>query len=209
MRPSLDIDQINSRLDFVSVFVRPDNQLPCQRISKSLSKIKNMRKTTTLLRKGIDNAKQKRNAFKSGVWASLLEFCYHTIDIADRLGEVSGADHLPLRIRAAEVLDRNALQRIGRIVHDTVDLASSGDQHRTVVKRGTNQHLDQIKEMYDGMEKTLSEKTVKITGTMPPGSNVTPKATYLPHLGFHLSVPLNQGTGEPVYDGAELGWERV
>lgn len=67
LRPSLDVDQINSRLDFVSVFVRPANQDTRESLSRSLSKIKNMRKSVTMLRKGIDSGKQSHIAFKSGV----------------------------------------------------------------------------------------------------------------------------------------------
>lgn len=67
LRPSLDVDLIDARLDFVSVFVRPGNQVPREKLSKSLGRIKNMRNTVTLLHKGIDGNKATQNAFKSGV----------------------------------------------------------------------------------------------------------------------------------------------
>lgn len=134
LRPSLDVDMIQSRLDFISVFVRPDNQPLCQKLSKSLSKVKNMRTTFTLLHKGIDGGRQRQNTFKSGVWSSLIEFCYHTIDIVETLGEVLGASVLPICVRAIETLDRLRLQKIGRVIYETVDLESSADQYRTVIK---------------------------------------------------------------------------
>ena len=47
LRPSLDLEEINTRLDFVTVFVRPDNLIPMQKLSKSMNKVKNMRNTVT------------------------------------------------------------------------------------------------------------------------------------------------------------------
>ena len=67
LRPSLDVEVINTRLDFISVFVRPDNQAVRDKFSKNLSRIKNMRNTIMLLHKGIESGKAKQNGFKSGV----------------------------------------------------------------------------------------------------------------------------------------------
>jgi DNA mismatch repair protein MSH5 len=67
LRPSLNFEEIKLRLDFVSVFSRPENQTVCDQLSKSLRGVKNMRNTVTLLRKGIDGGKSRHNAFKNGV----------------------------------------------------------------------------------------------------------------------------------------------
>jgi DNA mismatch repair protein MSH5 len=67
LRPSLDLDYINARLDFISVFVRPANHSVRDKLSKSLGHIRNMRNTVTLLHKGIDGGKAKQAAFKNGV----------------------------------------------------------------------------------------------------------------------------------------------
>lgn len=207
LRPSLDVDMIQCRLDFISVFVRPDNQPLCQKLSKSLSKVKNMRATFTLLHKGIDGGRQRQNTFKSGVWSSLMEFCYHTIDIVETLGEVVGALMLPICVRAIETLDRLRLQKVGRVIYETVDLESSADQYRTVIKRGINDQLDDVKNVYDGMDDILSRKAVEIARLLPLGMNIALNVIYFPHLGFHLTVPLDDVTGKAVYDGADLGWE--
>ncbi|EXJ68589.1 uncharacterized protein A1O5_08383 [Cladophialophora psammophila CBS 110553] len=207
LRPSMDVVLINTRLDFISIFVRPENQSTREQLSKSLSRIKNMRNTTTLLRKGIEGGKTKQNAFKSSVWESLLGFCYHAIDVGDTLREVIGAEHLPLCVRAAEVLDRHSLKRVGRMVNEIVDRESSIDQRRTVVKRGVNEELDQAKDVYDGMEDILNEKARDIQLTIPQDLNMELNVTYLPHLGFHLALPRDPATGQAVCDGQELGWQ--
>lgn len=162
-----------------------------------------------LLHKGVDGGKQSQNVFTGGVWASLLAFTYHTIDIADALGEVLGTSQLPLVVQALTVLDRVRLHRIGKMVHDVVDLEGSADQHRTVVKHGVNDQLDEIKSIYDSMEDILSIKAIEIARAIPPELNPPLNVVYFPHLGFHLTVPRDSATGKPVYSGDELGWKQM
>jgi DNA mismatch repair protein MSH5 len=206
LRPSLDLEEINTRLDFVSVFVQHENTVALEKLSKSLAKIKNMRTTTTLLRKGIN---QKYGGFKSGVWASLLEFAYHTIDIRNTLLEVIGGENLPLHTTAMEILDVQKLQRIGKAIHEVVDLEPSIEQHRTVVKRGINERLDEVKDIYDGMDDLLSKAAVAITRTLPADFQSNLNVIYFPQLGYHITVPINAETGQPIYDGGDAPWERM
>ncbi|KIV92386.1 hypothetical protein PV10_03688 [Exophiala mesophila] len=209
LRPSLDSQEIIDRLDFISVFMRPENQASCAALSKSLSKVKNMRTVMALLHKGVDGGKQTQNVFTGGVWASLLAFTYHTIDMADALMDVLGSSQLPLVVQALRVLDRARLHVIGKKVHDVVDLEGSADQHRTVVKHGVNQDLDEIKSFYDGMEDILSIKAIEIARAIPPDLNPPLNVVYFPHLGFHLTVPRDTVTGNPIYCGDELGWKQM
>jgi DNA mismatch repair protein MSH5 len=208
LRPSIDLEEINTRLDFVSVFVQHENMIPLEKLSKSLAKIKNMRMTTTLLRKGIGGSNQY-GGFTSGVWASLLEFAYHTIDIRNTLREVIGGENLPLCAKAMDIFDVQKLQRIGKAVHEIVDLEPSIEQHRTIVKRGVSERLDEIKDIYDGMDDMLSEAAVAITRTLPADFEPNLNVIYFPQLGYHITVPINTETGQPVYDGGDTPWERM
>lgn len=205
----MDLEEISSRLDFITVFTRPDNQLMMQRLSKSLSKIKNMRNIMTMLHKGVDGATSSRFNFKSGVWSSLLEFCYHAMDIIEGLREVAGSETLVLCVKIGELLDRIHLQRIGRMVHDVVDLETSAEQHRTVVKRGTHEDLDKIKEVYDTMEDLLSRAALEVASAVPLEIDCTINVVFFPQLGFHITVPLNETTGQAVWNGGEHAWERI
>lgn len=215
LRPLQDLDEINARLDFVSCFVRPDNLLPMQRITKGMSKIKNIRNVVLNLHKGISGGNQKFGGFKSGVWATLLEFAYHTIDIANSLRDVLGAETLPLVAKAVDTFDTQALQRVGTSVHNIVDLELSIEQNRTVIKRGINDELDEIKNTYDGMDELLSTAAWEIARTLP--AHIAPKLNviYFPQLGYHITVPMDPATRQPVYEGdpedAEGGgmWERM
>lgn len=72
LRPSLDLEVINERLDTVSVFLRPDNSGVLDSIVKSLGQIKNMKTVVIHLRKGISNGIGKgTSGIKSGVWSSI------------------------------------------------------------------------------------------------------------------------------------------
>jgi DNA mismatch repair protein MSH5 len=209
LRPSLDLEEINTRLDFICVFVRRENMILLDRLGKSMSKIKNMRITTTLLRKGINGTNQKYGGFKSGVWVSLMDFAYHTIDLRDTLLEVIGADKLPLYGKAVDVLDVQKLRRIGKVVHDVVDLDSSIEQHRTVIKRGVSERLDEIKDVYDAMDNLLSEAAVDIAGTLPADFGAKLNVVYFPQLGYHITMPIDAETDQPIYDGGDTPWERM
>jgi DNA mismatch repair protein MSH5 len=201
LRPSLLLEEINDRLDFVSVFVRPDNLIPLQKLSKSLSMIKNIRTTLTHLHKGINGGSRKVGAFKSGVWATLLEFAYQTIEIRDTLREVLGGETLPLLAKAMEVLDTHMLQIVGKSINDIVDRDSSIAENRTVVKRGVNDQLDEIKNVYDGMDDLLSETAREIAQTLPDHIALKLNVIYFPQFGYHITMPIDPDTGHSLYEG--------
>lgn len=92
-------------------------------------------------------------------------------------------------------------------MNEIVDSESSMDQHRTVVKRGVNDELDKLKDVYDAMEEILNEKAREIQAQIPAGSNFEINVTYLPHMGFHITVPRETATGGAVFDGCGLEWE--
>ena len=71
LRPILDMDVINERLETASVFLRPDNDASMNSIVKNLGQIKNMKTVTLHLRKGINNGSSKGGGIKSGIWSSL------------------------------------------------------------------------------------------------------------------------------------------
>ncbi|KAL9109439.1 MAG: hypothetical protein Q9227_005947 [Pyrenula ochraceoflavens] len=207
LRPTLDSHEINERLDFVSALVRPENAIPLQKLSKSMSKIKNIRTTMVHLHKGINGGSKGPSAFRSGVWATLLAFAYHTIDILDTLGEVTG--ELSMRVRAFDAMNRFDLHAVGKMIHDIVDLEASVDQHRTVVKYGVSEDLDNVRRVYDGMDDLLGKTALAIVRSLPQDVDINLNVIYFPQLGFHITVPINHETGQAVYSGGEELWERM
>lgn len=207
LRPSLDVEEISPRLDFVTLFTRPDNQTQAAALSKSLSKIKNLRGVMTNLRKGVEAGK-KYGSFKSGVWCTLLEFCYYAIDVVDSIREVAGSEQLLVCSQVCEIVDKFRFMHIGKAIHDVVDLELSQEQSRTVVKRGVNEGLDQVKDAYDGMDDILSQVAIEVARSMPVAINCRINVIFFPQLGFHITVPIDEDTLQPIWEG-DGTWERM
>jgi DNA mismatch repair protein MSH5 len=127
----------------------------------------------------------------------------------DSLGEACHVERLPLCIRAVETLDRNALKRLGRTIHEHIDTELSGEQHRTVINKGIDQELDDLKAVYDGMEEILCTKANEIQLVIPPEIQLEINVTFLPHIGFHIVIPRDEVSGRPVFDGEQVGWTVV
>jgi DNA mismatch repair protein MSH5 len=74
-RPSVNLDTIRERHDFIGVFSSPDNLAALDKMTKALKHIKNLRPVMVNLRKGISTGSAKITGFKTTVWASLLAVC--------------------------------------------------------------------------------------------------------------------------------------
>lgn len=187
--------------------IRDVNAVPLQKLSKSMSKIKNIRVAMVHLHKGVSGGNNKFGGFKSGVWATLLAFAYHSLDVLDTLSEVVG--DLPIRVQVMETMNRFELHAVGKMVHETVDLDESIEQHRTVVKHAVNEELDNLKRIYDGLDDLLGKVALAIVRTLPQHVDVNLNVIYFPQLGFYITVPLDRLTRQAAYDGGEENWERM
>jgi DNA mismatch repair protein MSH5 len=72
LRPSVEMNLICERHDFISVYLRQDNYNALNKIVKSLKHIKNLRPVMINLRKGISTGSAKITGFQTTVWATLL-----------------------------------------------------------------------------------------------------------------------------------------
>ncbi|KAJ5486021.1 DNA mismatch repair protein MutScore [Penicillium desertorum] len=205
-RPSVDLDTIRERHDFIGVFSRPDNLAALDKMTKALKHIKNLRPVMVNLRKGISTGSAKITGFKTTVWASLLAFAFYSIDINDALREVSGAHILTLRSKALRVFEAAQLYRVGRMVQEIVDIDNSEEQGRTVVKQGIDRELDKIKDRYDGLNSLLRHVALDIAATIPATLDVDVNVIYFPQLGFNVAIPLNDHGGAE-YTGSDDDWE--
>ncbi|KAL2370504.1 hypothetical protein RJZ57_005077 [Blastomyces gilchristii] len=208
LRPSTDAAHIKEGHDFISTYLRPDNGECIEKLTKSLKGIKNLRPVMVHVQKGISSGNAKFKAFKSGVWATLLEFAFHAIDVHDTIRTVMGAENLDIHLRALEKLDVAILHQVGRIIHETVDLQSSIDEHRTVVKPRVDRELDDLKETYNGLDSLLNQVAINIAGTIPSRLSNDVNVIYFPQLGFNIAMPLDE-RGRAVYDGGEQPWDQV
>ncbi|CAG8886991.1 unnamed protein product [Penicillium egyptiacum] len=179
-RPSVDLDTIRERHDFIGVFSRPDNLAALDKMTKALKHVKNLRPVMVNLRKGISTGSAKITGFKTTVWATLLA--------------------------ALRVFEAAQLYRVGRMVQEIVDIDNSEEQGRTVVKQGIDRELDKIKDRYDGLNSLLKHVALDIAAAIPATVDVDVNVIYFPQLGFNIAIPLNDH-GAAAYTGSDDKWE--
>lgn len=200
LRPTLNLDVINERLDTSSVFLRPDNYTTVTKIVKSMRSVKNMRSVMIHLRKGIDNGLTV-GTLKSGIWSSLHSFAFHALQIKDAVGELNGYDRIVIAQKVFTKFDTHALANIGTQVSEIVDFTTSAEMHRTVVLAGVDLELDRMKQTYDGVEDLLNQTSRAIAATVPTTVNLDLNVIFFPQIGFLISMPVNITTGKAEYEG--------
>ncbi|RAK97016.1 MutS family protein MSH5 [Aspergillus ibericus CBS 121593] len=198
LRPSVELEVIHERHSFVSIYLRADNYNPLEKMVKGLKHIKNLHHVMINLRKGISTGSGKIMGFKTTVWATLLAFAFYGIDIHDALRETSGGSLLALHSKALRAFEAAQLYK--------VDIDSSEEQGRAVVKPGIDRELDRMKDNYDGLNSLLKQVAIEIATTIPESYDIDVNVIYFPQLGFNIAIPLNEG-GDPAYRGAEDDWE--
>lgn len=77
-RPSLSLETIRERHDFIAMLSRPGNSAALEKTTKGLKHIKNLRSVMINLHKGISTGSAKITGFKATVWARLLTVCSFT-----------------------------------------------------------------------------------------------------------------------------------
>lgn len=73
LRPCTDMEIINQRHNFISIYLQSVNISAIEKLYSSLKKIKNLRPIMTHLRKGVSSGNAKIRDFRSGIWETLLE----------------------------------------------------------------------------------------------------------------------------------------
>lgn len=89
-----------------------------------------------------------------------------------------------------------------------VDIDSSDEQGRTVVKPGLDRELDRMKDSYDGLNSLLKQVAIEVATTIPASFDIDVNVIYFPQLGFNIAIPLTNA-GEAAYNGAGEEWELI
>lgn len=203
------MDTIIRRHDSVSTFARNDNFLAIQSMSKSLSKIKDMRSIVAMLHRGIEGGMVK-SAVKSSVWSPLLDFCCHIIELAETLQEISGISLLSISRHLRDAFNRAEFQELGKRMFDIVDLEESASQKRTVVKRGVDSELDDVKDAFQDMERVLQTRAIETSRELesaasPPTAGLS--VLYIPRFGYLVQLP-SEVAKDLMQERAPFGWQR-
>ncbi|KAL8972895.1 MAG: hypothetical protein Q9183_000284 [Haloplaca sp. 2 TL-2023] len=89
---------------------------------------------------------------------------------------------------------------------------SSLRSHRTVVKPGVDEELDQMKNTYDGIEDLLNRTSQSIAETIPAQYSLELNVIFFPQIGFLISIPSDPVTGRGNYEGEDTdggAWDRI
>ncbi|KAI4708272.1 hypothetical protein J4E89_006894 [Alternaria sp. Ai002NY15] len=210
LRPSLNIDIINERLSTIAVFVRPDNDAALQALVQNLKNISNMRAMMVNLRKGVGGSTKAGGGFSKSIWTSIRAFAFHALKIKDTLQDVLGGESLAIRNKVFEKFEGYHLAQIGRKISETIDLASSAEEGRTVIMPGVDDELDQMKRTLDSLDDFLNRVARKLSEKMPSDIRATLNVIYFPQIGFLCTTPVNELSGDAVYQGTfDSPWERM
>ncbi|KAI1499675.1 muts domain V-domain-containing protein [Biscogniauxia marginata] len=211
LRPSTNISLIHERQQTISFFLRHDNTEALVSMSKDLKKIKNMKYTLGLLRKGVDHP-GKRVSVANNVWATLQKFAHYSLKVRECLRSLRSAEKVPVLRKVVTVIEPLQICRVGELISQTIDFEQSVERGRTAVKQGIDANLDELKRRYDGMEHFLSSVTTKLRGDVPEWARkYVQNCIFFPQLGYLTVVSLNPETGKGDYDGEGLNdvWERM
>ena len=210
LRPSLNLDVINERLSALGVFTRPDNDPPLQSLVQSLKSVGNMRVMMVNLRKGVGGSTKGARGFSKSIWTSIRAFVFYALKIKDTLLDIIRGETLAIRNKVIEQFEGYHLAQIGRRISETIDLERSTEEGRTIILPGVDEELDQMKHTLDSLDDFLNRVARKLSEKMPSDIRATLNVIYFPQIGFLCTTPVDQVTGNAVYDGTfDSPWERM
>lgn len=210
LRPSLNVDVINERLDTISILVRPDNTTTMDQLVGHLAKIKNMRAATINLRKGVNQTGGRNHGVSNSLWPSLRDFSFYALRIIDSMEELIGGSSLAIHTKVVEKFDKRQLAVVGKLICDVVDFEESKNQRRTVVHAGVDDELDEAKRTYEGIEDLLSRVAGHVADQVPAELDAKCNVIFFPQIGFLISMKLDPDTGGGVFEGPdEQPWEKM
>jgi len=97
-----------------------------------------------------------------------------------------------------------------KLTKTQVDFEESELQHRTVVKRGVDSELDDLKHNYDGLESILTEVGKSIEEKVPATLHAQINVIYFPQIGFLISLRADTDAGSESLGSEPLeSWERM
>jgi DNA mismatch repair protein MSH5 len=90
------------------------------------------------------------------------------------------------------------------MINETIDFTVSAQQHRTAVKFGVDEELDNMKHTYDNMDNLLTTAAMQVSDSLPEYARyMVSNIAFFPQLGFLTAVLLDPNTGRGQYEGDE------
>lgn len=209
LRPSLNLEVINERLDAVTIFLQPENVIQLDQLIKNLKHIKNIRTVMINLRKGVSSGSPKGGIARP-VWSTIRNFLFYALKIRDTIPEVNGHEGLHICTKILERFEPSHLAQVGQKITEVVDFEESKLQHRTAVRPNIDIELDGLKHDYNGLESMLSAIGREISKGVPATFQPTLNVIYFPQIGFLISVQREPDIdGVALFDSNDEPWERI
>ncbi|XP_074092789.1 mutS protein homolog 5 isoform X3 [Macrotis lagotis] len=176
MRPTQDLEELNSRLDVIQFFLLPQNQEMAQTLHRLLSHIKNV---PLILRRML------LSHTKVSDWKILYKTVYSALGLRDTCRSLPQSIQL-FRDIAQEFSDD--LHHIACLINKVVDFEGSIAENRFTVRPNIDPDIDEKKRKLMGLPSFLTEVARKELETL---DSCIPSCCvlYIPLIGFLLSIP--------------------
>jgi DNA mismatch repair protein MSH5 len=191
LRPCIDVEAINERLDAVSAFLLPENSEYLDNLISCLRSVKNIRTLLRYMRKG-SGGPNRGSTSSVPLWSQLLHFVFNALRIQDIMKEMQAVENTAIYVKVTQKFDSTALATIGKSISDVIDMDESKLAQRAVVSRGVDEDLDEKKLQYDGLDSYLVEVAKYVKSKLPiefQQMDVSPvDVGYYPRIGFVLQI---------------------
>ncbi|KAF9302195.1 MutS protein msh5 [Mortierella antarctica] len=186
LRPSLEMDVILSRHRTVGCFLRPENSVTVDQLASCLGHIKNMPKILLSLHRRVNIAE----------WQAIHQFTYYAIKIHNLSQDFILHDS-PILQQIQEQFATHDLMDVATMINTILDFDESVIEGRCVVKHNVDEHLDEMRRTYQGLDSFLSQIAKEISETIPTEFTHAINVIYFPQLGYLIAVPMNANWQSP------------
>ncbi|BGP56954.1 hypothetical protein JCM8202v2_004590 [Rhodotorula sphaerocarpa] len=198
LRPSLELDVIESRHDAVECFLREDNQHVLDSVRANLKHIKNTPLLLKKLRSGSNNLSD---------WQATWKLFYGAIMIRDALMGLSNRRAVDVVDKLAQSFDALAFKDLATMLNDVIDWNEGKLQNgRVCVRPGIDGSLDEMRRKYHGLGSLLSGVASEVSQDVPAGLAQELSVVYFPQLGYLVTIPHEEDETD-LARFAELGWD--
>ncbi|KAG0262020.1 MutS protein msh5 [Actinomortierella ambigua] len=180
LRPSLDLNVIQSRQQSVECLVKPENQPAMDQMLRCLSRIKNIPRVLQAI--------HRKAMLKD--WQGIIQFACYSLKIYSLCHELFEVE-TPIIHSIRNTFQVQELNEVGSLINDVVDFDESMIEGRCIVKPNVDEELDRMRQTYQGLDSFLSEVAKDISKTIPSHFASTINVVYFPQLGYLITVPMN------------------
>ncbi|GJN92911.1 hypothetical protein Rhopal_005953-T1 [Rhodotorula paludigena] len=197
IRPSLELDVIELRLDAVECFKRETNQAPVDAMRSHIKLVKN----TPRLLKTLSGGNGSIND-----WQSLWKLTYATIMIRDAVFCLECRPNLNVLEKFLGSFDSHAFRDLGSMINNIDWEESNLKLGKVCVRSGIDASLDELRRQYNGLPSFLTEVADELAQDLPPTLAKELSVVYFPQLGYLIAIAYEpEVTDAGKY--AEIGWD--